>query len=85
MEVLYTPHFAKQYKKLPKAVVAIAERQDRLFRTDWRSPKLRVHKLKGRFTGSSAFSINPKYRVIFEFIDENTVLFTAIGNHDIYD
>ena len=44
--------------------------------------KLKTHKLSGSLKGSWAFSINYSYRIIFEFIDDNTILLIDIGTHD---
>jgi addiction module RelE/StbE family toxin len=44
--------------------------------------QLRTHKLSGKLVGQWAFSIDDEYRVIFEFIDPNTVLLIDFGKHD---
>lgn len=44
--------------------------------------KLRTHKLNGELKGSWAFNINNNYRIVFEFIDNNTVLLIDIGTHN---
>lgn len=64
---------------------ASAERRETLFRKDWKSSLLKVHKLKGRLAGLWAFSITDRYRIIFEFVDAHTVFFQTIGDHTIYE
>lgn len=84
MKIYYSPNFALRYKKLSKEVKLDAERHEIVFRKDWKDPVLATHKLKGRLVGFWAFSINNRYRIIFEFISEDTVHFHTIGDHSIY-
>ena len=46
------------------------------------SPRLRTHKLTGKLDGLWAFSVDFDCRVVFQFLDENEVLFIDIGGHD---
>ncbi len=86
MEIIYSSKFAREYKKLPNNIKNIAEEQETLFRNDPFDPKLKTHKLKGRLNGFLSFSIDHKYRIIFEFgKDKNRVYFHSIGDHDIYE
>lgn len=85
MRILYSPRFVKRYKKLPVAVKLSAERKEKLFRKDWKIPALATHKLKGHLAGLYAFSITSTHRIIFEWLDEETVIFHTIGDHSIYD
>ncbi|PJA51046.1 type II toxin-antitoxin system mRNA interferase toxin, RelE/StbE family, partial [Candidatus Shapirobacteria bacterium CG_4_9_14_3_um_filter_36_12] len=39
---------------------------------------------QNKLKGFNVFSINFQIRVIFEFVDTNTVWFHSIGSHDIY-
>lgn len=85
MEVLYSSKFAREYKKLPASVKALAEEQEMLFQKNPFDPKLKTHKLKGRLNGFLSFSIGYKYRIIFEFAkNKKTVHFHSVGDHDIY-
>lgn len=62
----------------------VAERREVIFRKNWKNPILATHKLKGKFIGFWAFSIDNRHRIIFEFIYGSTVNFHAVGSHDIY-
>lgn len=85
MEIIYSSKFAREYKKLPKDVKALAEEQEIIFRKDPYDTRLKTHKLKGKFDGFLSFSIGYKYRIIFEFAkDRKTVYFHTVGDHDIY-
>ncbi|MBI5077810.1 MAG: type II toxin-antitoxin system mRNA interferase toxin, RelE/StbE family [Candidatus Yonathbacteria bacterium] len=84
MEIYYSPNFARQYKKLSQEVKLVAEKRERVFRKDWKDPILATHKLKGKFAGFWAFSIDNRHRIIFDLVDEKTVHFHTIGDHGIY-
>jgi addiction module RelE/StbE family toxin len=85
MKIIYSSKFAKEYQKLPHSVKMIAEKHEILFRQNPHDPKLKTHKLKGRFKKFLSFSINYKYRIIFEFSkSKNIVYFHSVGNHDVY-
>jgi len=85
MKILYSSCFLRRYKKLPASVKSAAERREALFRRDDHHPLLHTHKLKGRLSGLWAFSVDDTYRIIFEFVNEDVVLFQSIGNHSVYD
>jgi len=85
MEIIYSSKFAREYKKLPKDIKALAEEQENIFRKDPYDTRLKTHKLKGKFDGFLSFSIGYKYRIIFEFAkDRKTIYFHTVGDHDIY-
>ena len=84
MKIVYSPNFAKQYKKLPIAIQGLAENKEKFFRKNPFDPRLRTHKLAGKLKDFWAFSIDQKYRIIFEFADKNLIYFHSVGDHDIY-
>lgn len=85
MKIFYSSRFAREYKKLPNSIKDIAEKQEIIFRKNPFDPKLETHKLKGRLSGFLSFSIDCKYRIIFEFAkSKKTVYFYSVGDHDIY-
>ena len=86
MEIIYSPKFAREYKKLPGQVKKLAEELEPTFRSDPFDPKLKTHKLTGKLDGFLSFSIGYKYRIIFEFSqNKKTVYFHSVGDHDIYE
>jgi mRNA-degrading endonuclease YafQ of YafQ-DinJ toxin-antitoxin module len=84
MQIVYSPKFARMYKKLSIEIKRSAVEKEALFRTDPFAPSLKTHKLTGVFEGCYSFSISYSHRIIFEFADDSTVWFLVIGNHDIY-
>ncbi len=85
MEIIYGTKFAKEYKKLPVKIKNTSEKQEIIFRKDPFNKKLKTHKLSGKLKGFFSFSIDYKYRIIFEFTkNKDKVYFHNVGNHDIY-
>lgn len=85
MEIRYSPKFKKQYKKLPKEIKTRAEKREVIFRKDPFDPRLKTHKLHGPQEGFMSFSVDYFYRIIFEFVKADVVIFYEIGTHDIYE
>lgn len=83
MNIYYSTKFAKEYKRLPKDVKLLAEEREKIFRKDPFDPKLKTHKLSGRFKEYYSFSIDYQYRIIFEF-NKKDVWFHSVGTHAIY-
>jgi len=84
MKILYSSKFAREYRKLPLKIKKIAEEKEKIFRKNPFDPRLKTHKLKGSLKDFFSFSIDQKYRIIFEFIGPNTVWFHSVGEHSIY-
>ena len=84
MKIVTTPRFERSYKRLPLDVKKEAEKKTAVFLKDWKDPRLKTHKLKGDLTGLWSFSINQKYRIIFEFSGKDTAHFHTVGGHEIY-
>mgnify|MGYP001566948119 CR=1 FL=1 len=84
MDIVYTPKFIKEYRKLPYSIKLLFERKEAFFKVDPHNPLLKTHKLIGRLDGYLAFSVNFHYRVIFRYKSTAEVYFVAIGGHEIY-
>lgn len=84
MEIIYSSKFAREYKKLPNDVKDIAEQQEIIFRHNPFDPKLKTHKLNGKFGGFMSFSVGYKYRIIFEITKDNIAHFHSVGDRDVY-
>lgn len=85
MEILYLQSFKKQYKKLPREIKELAEEKEKIFRKNSFDIKLKTHKLHGELKSFWSFSVNYRYRIIFDFLNKNTARFYYIGDHDIYN
>ena len=84
MRIHYSLKFEREYKRLPTRIKEVAEQKEKMFRDNPFDPRLDTHKLGGRFKGFWAFSIDQKYRIIFEFAEEDIVWFHSTGDHGIY-
>lgn len=80
----YSSLFLKKLSRLPKRVVDVALKKERLFKVEPFHSSLRTHKLHGKDHGAWGFWIDFRYRVKFTFVTENRVLFLDVGLHDIY-
>jgi len=84
LEIKVTPRFEKSFSKLPVNIQVLAVKRKKLFANNPKSQVLKAHKLKGKLEGLWSLSVNFSHRILFEFVDEKTVLFHDIGDHDIY-
>jgi len=77
----FSKKFKKEFKKLPQNIQKSFNEKLFLFLQNMLHPSLRVKRIQGtkdRWEGS----VTMKYRFTFEFI-EDTIIFRAIGTHDI--
>ena len=84
MKIIYSTKFAREYKRLSRQLKEAAEKQEKIFRKNPFDPGLKTHKLTGKLKAFWAFSIDHKYRIIFEFAKTNEVWFLSVGSHQIY-
>lgn len=85
MNIVYAEEFRKQFRKLPKGIQRLYHRQEKIFLTNWKDPRLHISKLTDHPFPFS-FRITRGYRVLFSFIEPDTVLFGTIGHRkNIYD
>ena len=84
MKVVYSPQFEREYRQLPLTFKKKAEKKEKIFRASPFDRQLKTHKLGGKLSEFRSFSIDYRYRIIFEFADERTVIFHAVGDHSVY-
>jgi addiction module RelE/StbE family toxin len=85
MKVRFKPLFLRQLGKLPAALQEEAKDKIALFKRNPKHQSLKVHKLKGRLRGYWSFSVNYKYRIVYEHESKNAVALVKIGDHSIYE
>ena len=86
MEIIYYSKFEKQFNKLSREIKKLTLEKEEIFKIDPFDPRLKTHKLHGKFDGYLAFSINYNYRIIFSYTEnKKDVKFHSIGTHDIYE
>lgn len=84
MQLRYSPRFKKKFKKLPLYIRELAVNKTELFIIEPFHPSLDTHKLSGELDGFWSFSINYRYRIIFQFMTDGSVRFYAVGGHEVY-
>ena len=84
MRIIYSPKFAKEYKKLPLDIKKLAEKKEKIFRKNPFDSRLHTHKLSGRLRDFWSLSIDYSYRIIFEIGEQEVIYFHSVGDHDIY-
>ena len=84
MKLLYADEFRKQLRKLPANAQKLYQKQELIFRQNWKDSRLHAKKLLDYPTAFS-FRVTRRYQVIFSFVAEETALFLTIGHRkDIY-
>lgn len=81
--VIYTSDFLNDLKKLPRELIDLSFKKEKIFKENPFHPSLRPHPLKGKLKGLWSISINMHYRMIFQ-LEGSEVVFISIGKHDIY-
>jgi len=84
MKIIYSLQFKQEYRRLPDNIKRKAEKKEKIFRENPFASQLKTHKLGGRLAEFWSFSIDYRYRIIFEFVDEKKVILHAVGDHSLY-
>lgn len=83
MQIYYSSHFKKTLKKYQHRKSLIGKKIN-LFIENPFHKSLKTHKLSGKLSKYWSFSIDYDLRILFEFIDKNSVGFIDLGTHEIY-
>ena len=81
--VFYSSSFKKSAGKYASAREKIEKAITRFINDPFR-PSLKTHKLTGKLKQYWSFSVDFHIRILFEFIDKETVGFIDMGTHEIY-
>lgn len=85
MGVFVSPRFKKSFNRLPKTIREKAKEREKVFKNNPFDPRLETHKLGGKYKDFWAFSIDKRYRIMFQFgASINEVTFINAGTHEIY-
>jgi toxin HigB-1 len=82
MRIVTAEEFDKRYSKLPVSIQKKAEKQEKIFRSNPFHPSLHTEKLEPKNKELWSIRVDKSYRIIFRFVDGNTVLFLTVGPHD---
>jgi len=83
-KLLQSSHYNKSFKKLSKGKQQVAVRRLEIFQKNPFHHQLKTHKLSGKLAKYWSFSVDYSTRVVFEFVDTETVGLIDIGPHKIY-
>ncbi|NOY35500.1 MAG: type II toxin-antitoxin system mRNA interferase toxin, RelE/StbE family [bacterium] len=83
MKIVHSPKFERAIKKLTASLVEKVIERTLLFEKDAFDPRLDTHKLHGKLKNQWSFSVDRKYRILFEF-DGSDVVFLDVDDHDLY-
>lgn len=84
MEIIESGRFRKSLRGLPKPARKKVQKQFRLFLKNLFHSSLHTEKLEPKHKNIWSFRIDKNLRVIFTFIETQTILMLDIGPHDIY-
>ena len=84
-EITYSPKFIKNLKKVKGELKEEILNRVEMLTNESNHEMLRVHKLKGRLKGRYSFSIDYKHRIVFLYLDENTIYLLNFGGHEVYN
>ena len=85
IDVREAPRFQRSYKKLVKGRPSLEQvffAKFSLFLENPFNPSLETHKLGGKLKNMWAFSLTHSLRVVFTFVEGNSVVLEDIGSHD---
>lgn len=84
IEIIFAPAFLRQLKKIEQSLQDEILEKIVLFKIKDNHQSLKVHKLHGKFEDCLSFSINYNIRVVFQYIENDSVALLAVGDHDVY-
>lgn len=86
IKIYTTKTFDKLFKKLPSNIQRKAVLKTKIFRRNPFLPTLRTEKLTPKRYNVYSFRIDLDYRIVFTFLNAETIEFRFIGHHNkIYD
>lgn len=80
----YKPAFLRALKKLPLDLREEAKLRIRECTADPFATNLRTHKLSGPLKHLWSFSVNYRYRIVFEIGEGENATLLMIGDHRVY-
>jgi addiction module RelE/StbE family toxin len=81
MQYILSKQFQKDFSKLPKRTQEKALLALELFMTESTHQSLRVHALRGKWTGHYSLDVSGDVRALYFIIEIDLVRFVAIGSH----
>ncbi|PJE68918.1 type II toxin-antitoxin system mRNA interferase toxin, RelE/StbE family [Candidatus Shapirobacteria bacterium CG10_big_fil_rev_8_21_14_0_10_38_14] len=76
--------FKRSYKRMPAKIKKDFIKRIAIFQKEPFYPSLNIHKLSGKLDEYYSFYLRDGYRVLFDFVSEDTVVLVNIGSHNDY-
>lgn len=83
-EIIFSPEFQRDYKKLNTALQQLVKTKGALLAQEPSHPFLKTHKLSGALAGRFSCSVDYKICIIFRFTQKNTIELLRVGDHGVY-
>lgn len=81
LKVVPSKKFLKSFHKKDEKIRKQTTLRIRLLREDQYNPILNNHKLSGEYKGLSSINITGDYRLIFEYVNKDSILLIDIDTH----
>lgn len=82
LKIHYHKKFRRDYKKMPAKIRGLFKERLAIFREQPFHPLLKNHTLRRELKDYWAFSVTGDIRVIYEYLDKNTIALVRIGSHN---
>jgi len=86
IKISFKPSFIKQINRLEKELLDETIEKIEIFKNPKNHQVLKVHKLHGKLASFFSFSVNYKWRIVFEYTSKkkDEAVLLIIDDHDIY-
>lgn len=85
IRIVYAPYFLKSAKHMPNEIQSTLAHHLLLLKENPFHPRLHTKRLSGPLAGFLSFRISHDWRVVFQFLDAETIkLLRAANRKDIY-
>jgi mRNA-degrading endonuclease YafQ of YafQ-DinJ toxin-antitoxin module len=86
MRILRYPRYERSFSRLDPQIQQRARERIAIFKEKPFDSRLGTHPLHGRMKDQWSFSVDARFRILFEFLDEarQVAAFLDIGAHSLY-
>jgi addiction module RelE/StbE family toxin len=84
INIKFKPKFLKQMGKFPSDLYGEVREKIALFQNEPNHPFLKTHKLHGKLSNCWSFSVNYRYRIVFQYLSKKEVVLLCVGDHELY-
>jgi len=76
--------YVRQFEKLDLLLQDEVSEKIELLKHRSNHRALKAHKLHGQLKDCYSFSVNYRFRVVYEYLSQDEVVLLAIGDHEVY-